>query len=295
MTAPKNAIVSSWLLNFRIRVFVKSANRFPQEGNISELREAVQQLRKENDDLKLTVDLKNKEIKSLKDKIDKLETDKKTMEKKLRSVDVKGEVVKLKEANKGHEERLITLQANEERLSKRIDGVESENTTLKKELKDLKETFQRSPPPSVVSAERLALPHAVADLEQLPTIVLGELCRQIQIMMYKQVLPKVCDPRKSYKIKHIQEDIKDLKDEEQQEAKRRFDDLKKKLKWQEKIHIRAMKSIQESRNVAAHPELNEELIRFAVDHMEMNGKLTDWHSPDCVRAFIEMWKTLSQL
>ena len=135
----------------------------------------------------------------------------------------------------------------------------------------------------------------IADLEQLPTIVLGELCRQIQIMLYKQVLPKVYDPRKSYKIKHIQEDVKDLKDDEQQEAKRRFDDLKKKLKWQEKIHIRAMKSIQESRNVAAHPELNEELIRFAVDHMEMNGKLTDWHSPDCVRAFIEMWKTLSQL
>ncbi|CAH3156654.1 unnamed protein product [Porites lobata] len=185
------------------------------------------------------------------------------------------------------------LQANEERLSKRIDGVKGENTTLKKELKDLKETFQRRLPPSMVSAERLALP--ANDLEEWSTIILGEMCRQIQIMMYKQVLPKLYVPRKSYKIKHIQEDIKDLNDEEQQEARRRYDDLRKKLKWQEKIHVRAMKSIQDSRNTAAHPDLNEELIRFAVDQMERDGKLDDWHSPDCVRAFIEMWKKLTQL
>ena len=270
-----------------------------KEEEISKLRDAIQQLTEKNDDLKLTVDLKGKEIKSLKKKIDKLATEKKTLEKKLRSVEgeleeVKKEVGELKEANKSQEERIIMLQANEERLSKRIDGVKGENTTLKKELKDLKERFQRRPPPSVVSSERLALPHAI-DLEEFPTIVLGELCRQIQIMMYKQVLPNLYDPRKSYKIKHIQEDIKDLKDEEQREAKRRYDDLKKKLKWQEKIHIRAMKSIQESRNAAAHPELTEEIIRFAVEHMEMNGKLTDWHSPDCVRAFVEMWKKLTQL
>ena len=206
---------------------------------------------------------------------------------------MKGEVEELKEANKSQEERIIMLQANEERLSKRIDGVKGENTTLKKELKDLKETFQRRLPPSMVSAERLALP--ANDLEEWSTIILGEMCRQIQIMMYKQVLPKLYVPRKSYKIKHIQEDIKDLNDEEQQEAKRRYDDLRKKLKWQEKIHIRAMKSIQDSRNTAAHPDLNEELIRFAVDQMERDGKLDDWHSPDCVRQFIEMWKKLTQL
>ena len=140
----------------------------------------------------------------------------------------------------------------------------------------------------MVLAERLALP--ANDLEEWSTIILGEMCRQTQIMMYKQVLPKLYVPRKSYKIKHIQEDIKDLNDEEQQEARRRYDDLRKKLKWQEKIHVRAMKSIQDIRNTAAHPDLNEELIRFAVDQMEREGKLDDWHSPDCVRAFIEMWK-----
>ena len=269
-----------------------------KEEEISKLRDAIQQLTEKNDDLKLTVDLKDKEIKSLKEKIDKLETEKKTLEKKLRSVegeleDVKGEVGELKEANKSQEERIIMLQANEERLSKRIDGVKSENMTLKKELKDLKETFQRRQPPSVVSAERLALP--AIDLEEWPTIILGEMCRQIQIMMYKQVLPKLYVPRKSYKIKHIQEDIKDLNDEEQQEAERRYGDLKKKLKWEKKIHDRAMKLIQDSRNTAAHPELNEELIRIAVDQMEREGKLDDWHSPDCVRAFIEMWKKLTQM
>ena len=94
-----------------------------KEEEIAKLRDAIQQLTEKNDDLKLTVDLKDKEIKSLKEKIDKLETEKKTLEKKLRSVegeleDLKEEVGELKEANKSQEERIVMLQANEERLSK---------------------------------------------------------------------------------------------------------------------------------------------------------------------------------
>ena len=94
-------------------------------------------------------------------------------------------------------------------------------------------------------------------------------------------------------MKHIEEDVKELEDEQQKrEALRKWDELKTNLKWNKRIHNRAMKSIQDGRNMAAHPEIDEQLLRASADQMEKAGKLTDWQSPNCVKEFIEMWKTL---
>ena len=99
----------------------------------------------------------------------------------------------------------------------------------------------------------------------------------------------------SYKVKHIEEDIKGLEDEQQKhEAWQKWGGLKTKLKWNKRIHKRAMKSMQDGRNMTAHPEIDEESLRASADLMEKEGKLTDWQSPACVKEFIEMWKTLKQ-
>lgn len=285
-------------------VFLKREIEGKNEA-ISRLNKDVKELREQNDDLKITVESKNREIKTLKDKIDKLATEKKALETKLRSVEVeleavRKEVVELKEANAINEEKNVTLEENVEKLSKKMDGVrksleetKSENTSLKKEVKNLREAVQSKAPPFGVSGG-MALPY-LSDPVEGASIVLGELCWRIQAMMYQNVLPNSYDYKKSYKVKHIEEDIGELEDgQHKDEARRRWTELKTKLKWKGRLHTRAMKSIQESRNMTAHPELNEELLVTSADVMEKAGKLTDWHSPTCIKELIEMWKMLKQ-
>ena len=274
---------------------------------ISRLHKDMKELRKQNGELKITVDSKNKEIKTLKDKIDKLESEKKALETKLRAVEVeleavRKEVVELKEANKISEEKNVTLEENVERLSKKMEGIEdsldearSENTNLKKKIQSLEEAVQRKT--SIGVSERMALPY-VSDPMEGPSLVLGELCTRIQAMMYKKVHPNLYEEAKSYtyKVKHIEEDIEDIQDEKCKiEAKQRWDELKTKLNWEKRRHIRAMKSLQMSRNFAAHPDLNEELIFISAEMMKNAGKLTGWHNPACIEEFIAMWKTLQHV
>ena len=143
----------------------------------------------------------------------------------------------------------------------------------------------------------MALPY-VSDLMEGPSLVLGELCTRIQAIMYKKVHPNLYEEAKSYtyKVKHIEEDIEDIQDEQRKdEAKQRWDELKTKLNWEKRRHIRAIKSLQMSRNVNAHPDLNEELIVTSVEMIKNAGKLTGWHNPACIGEFIAMWKTLQRV
>ena len=271
---------------------------------ISRLHKDMKELRRQNGELKITVDSKNKEIKTLKDKIDKLESEKKALETKLRAVEVdleavRKEVVELKEANKISEEKNVTLEENVERLSKKMEGIEdsldearSENTNLKKKIQSLEDAVQRKT--SIGVSERMALPY-VSDPMEGPSLVLGELCTRIQAMMYKKVHPNLYEEAKSYtyKVKHIEEDIEDIQDEQRKgEAKQRWDELKTKLNWEKRRHKRAIQSLQMKRNVAAHPDLNEELIVISAEMMKNAGKLTGWHNLACIEEFIAMWKTL---
>lgn len=144
-------------------------------------------------------------------------------------------------------------------------------------------------------SERMALPYVSDPVERAQSLLLGELCWRIQAMMYEKVLPNSYDYKKSYKIKHIEEDIEELADEKQQrEAQRRWAELKKKLNWKKSRHTRAMKSIQDSRNTTAHPDLNEELLVTSAEVMEKAEKLTDWRDPACVKELTAMWKKLKQ-
>ena len=269
---------------------------------ISHLNNDMKELREQNDDLKITVESKNRDIKALKEKIAKLESEKKELEKKLKSVEVeleavKEEVVVLKEANKINEEKNAELQENVEKLSHKMEGIKKsleetngENTSLKRKIQDLQEVVQRKTAFGV-PADRIGLPY-LSDPVEGALLILGELCWRVQGMMYQKVHPNSYDEKKSYKVKHIDEDIEELEEETRQAAQKRWDELKKKLKWKKRQHTRAMKSIQESRNITAHPELNEEMLATSLDVMERAGRLTDWHNSACIKEFIEMWKKL---
>lgn len=237
---------------------------------ISRFNKDLKDLREQNDELKITVESKDEEIKALKEKINKLESEKKTLETKLEAV--RKEVDELKERN-------VTM--------------EMEVKALKKEVKNLREEVQDRR--SSVS-ERMPLPFQFDHAVEKASLVLGQLCWRIQAMMYKNVLPSSYDDRTSYKVKHIEEDIEELEDDQQKvEAKKRWATLKKKLNWKKLQHTRAMKSIQGARNDTAHPDLDEQLLIASATLMEQEGKLTGHHSAARVNELIEMWKKLVQL
>ena len=205
------------------------------------------------------------------------------------------------------EVRIKRRETEKEFLLERLRSLEGEHDIVKKRVNHLEEKVQElekeagHPPTPATAAEGsvgvpdgMSLPY-LPDKVENASLVLGELCCQVQAMMYQEVLPNYYEYWKSYKVKHIEEDIDDdfYGEQHKKEAKKRWVELKKKLNWNNKTHRRAMKSIQESRNVTAHPELNEELLDVSAKLMEQAGKLTDWHSPACVRELIEMWKQLT--
>lgn len=256
------------------------------KGELEAVRKEVVDLRGENSNLK--------------GKIHQLEREKKALELKLTSVegelnDVRKEVVELKEENSIIKRRNAALELNVKKLSIKMDGMTQnleesmgDNSNLKKEVKNLREGLQGMA--SFMPSSFLLDPVEKAKL------VLGELCRRIQAMMYHKVLPNSpYDDRKSYKVKYMLEDIAELKDQqEKDDAWKRWEALKKKLNWKKSKHARAMKSIQESRNVAAHPDLDEKMLVESVEQMEQDGYVTDYCSAECANELIEMWKTLVQ-
>lgn len=249
---------------------------------------------------KEVVDLKG-ENSTLKGKIEHLEAEKEALERNLRSVegqlnDVRQEVVELKNENSNIKKRNAVVDLNVKRLSNRVDEMtraleESarDNSNLKKEVRNLREaalhgmaSFKPSP----------FLPDPV----EKASLLLGELCRQIQDMMYKKVLPNApYEDNKGYKVKYMLEDLDELEDErEKAEAGKRWEALQKKINWKKRKHMRAMKSIQDKRNDTAHPGLDEKQLVESVELMKQTGNLPGYCPPECANELIKMWKILSQ-
>lgn len=127
--------------------------------------------------------------------------------------------------NTALEEKNVTLELNVSKLTKKLHGLTkdleettSENRSLRKKV-DVLEVVTKAP----AVPERIALSsiQALPDPVVLANLVLGELCWQIQGMMYQRVLPDFYDSMRSYKIKHIDQDIEDLLENEQQKIKAR--------------------------------------------------------------------------
>ncbi|XP_044163622.1 cingulin-like [Acropora millepora] len=266
---------------------------------ILRLEKDIKELREHNEELNVTVKLKDNVIKALKDKINTLESEKKNLQRKLRAVEVELEAVKeevdhLKTANKATEDKNADLEEKVEKLSTKMEGMKKslaetkdENALLKTKVQKLEDARQHISSTGVPSEVLAALPNPT----ETSLLYLGEMCWRIQVMMYKAVHPNLYEERTSYKVDHIEEDMRDYEDKHQEEeAKTRWEALKKDLKWKGKKHTRAIKFIQKSRNVTAHPDLTEDLLIYAAKMLEGERKFEC--QPSCVNELIEMWKTL---
>ena len=265
-----------------------------KDEEIERLKKETRDLRKENEELKVALHSKNKKIKALENKIDKLESDKAALQKKLSSLEVELESVRqqgveLKEANKANEEKNATLEEELEKMSKKVEN------DRKKEIKNVQETVQLTALSGGFDKKPLTQSSEQQARIEKATINLSKLCRRILVMIYQSVFPHCYDDKTSYKVKHIEEDIDRISDDQlKDDVKQRWDELKKKLNWKKAQHQRAMKSLQDGRNQTAHPTLTEKVLVDSADLMNKEGRLAGWHSYECVKELIEMWKTLKQ-
>ena len=215
---------------------------------------------------------------------------------------VRLQVIELKEANKANEEKNATLQEELEKMSKKVDEMNKtldenaiENASRKKEIKNVQETVQLTALSGGFDKKPLTQSYEQQARIEKATINLSQLCWQILAMMYQSVFPHCYDDKTSYKVKHIQEDIDRISDDQlKDDVKQRWDELKNKLNWKKARHQRAMKSLQDSRNQTAHPTLTEKVLVDSADLMNKEGRVSGWHSYECVKELIEMWKTLKQ-
>ena len=271
---------------------------------IIDLRKAMVALEEQNQELNVALKSRNEEIKALKARIGRLENDKKELADELQSVKVKvsrmeSDMKELSEAKMAQEEKNMELQ---EHLDKVSGKMESRNQAIKKEIREIKESQHKELPPSagLPRAPRQITPPLlprhlqIADRELHASLLLGELCRQVQNKMYKVVFPNSFSPFRNYKMKNIHRDLEKLPQptEEKERSKKRWDEVYGKFKWDE-AYEEAMKALQESRNYDAHPSpLTEEGLNRAAEMMDAKGSLKGWLSLKRVHELIQIWKQL---
>ena len=292
-----------------------------KDKKIEQLENRIEELEHDKTDLQTRLDSVQVELATVREENKASREMVDNLERKLNSVEVenatvKKEVTRLKEENKASREMVDNLERNfnkevtrlkEEKkasrkevdeMSKKVDDItlgfqfnEDENKILKKEIKELKlkETARNQ-------TSSLYLPHGPEQAIEIANLHLAEMCSQIQAMMYQSVLRDSYDDKNWHQIEHIEEDIeKAIKDTElKEEAKRRWADLKKKLNWDQKSHLRTIKSLKWRRNRTAHPPLNETVLTESLDVMKTNGEIGPRNVPS-VEELIHMWKTLKQL
>lgn len=270
---------------------------------ITDLQTAMEKLEEQNQELTVELKSRNEEIKALKTRLGRLESEKKDLEDELRSVKVKvsrmeKDIKELTEAKMVQDEKNMELQENFDKVTGKL---ESRNQVLKKEIKEIRESQHKeiSPPSAAIprAGRQMLTPPLprhlqIADRELHASLSLGELCRQLQNKLYKIIFPNSFMPNRNYKMKNIWRDLEKLPQpkEEKDRSKKKWDEVRQKLSWDES-HEDAIKSLQESRNLDAHPSpITEEMLNRAADIMDSKGNLKGWLSLKRVHDLITMWK-----
>ena len=276
---------------------------------IDELRNAMENLEEQNQELTVALKSRNEEIKALKARIGRLENDKKDLEDELKSVTVKvsrmeKDIKELNEAKMAQDEKYMELQEN---FDKATGKMETRNQVLKKEIKEIRESQHKEiPPPSAViqraGGRQMLTPSLprhlqIADQQLHASLSLGELCRQLQNKLYKVIFPNSFLANRNYKMKNIWRDLEKLPQpkEDKDRSKNKWDEIKEKLSWEENYED-VIKSLQESRNLDAHPApLTEEGLLRAAEIMDSKGNLKGWLSLKRVHELISMWKQVQTM
>ena len=278
---------------------------------ITDLKNAVESLEEQNNELSGALKLRNEEIKNLKARLNRLENEKKELEDELRSVQVKvgrleKEIRDLNDAKIAQDEKNIEIQ---ERFDKVQGKMETRSQAMKKEMQAIKETQHKAEMSVPVGFARggrqtsqlAMLPQPIqtlGDRELQASLSIGEMCQQVQNKMYKVIFPTLYAPKRSYKIKHIRRELEkypNLSTEEKEESVKKWQELTGKFKWDE-AHEEAMKDLQGKRNIDAHPSpLTEEGLTRAAELLDTKGNLKGWSSYKRVLELITIWKQLQQM
>ena len=264
-TLTKNQLISATeRQTLQVDVCVlKKSNSSLQKSN-SSLQKSISSLQKSNSSLQKSISSLQKSISSLQKSISSLQ-----------------------KSNSSLQKSISSLQKSISSLQKKVQKLEIDNTTLKRKVEDLER--------KVKGLERKI--HVPDD-----DLILGELCRRVQCMIFQKILPQdVYDDKESYKIKKMDESLWLLfKDDECKinAANQAWTELQKKLKWQEEdfdFFGSVMKKFQQGRNVVAHPELTEDILTETTQRMKDAGRLVGFRTPENFMEIVSVWKQLKMM
>ncbi|KAK3718282.1 hypothetical protein QZH41_001250 [Actinostola sp. cb2023] len=268
-----------------------------KDKEIADLRQNLKEIQENNNDLQIKLKTKDDEVNALKERIQTLEDEKNDLQEELSRVEAKvkrleNDTKNLTKTSKLHEEENRKLKEDLQKVEYRLKTAETNLTTvnekLTEELRQLKAEARLLP--AVMDQARFPIQ---ASEQSMAMLHLGELCWQIQGSMYKKVLPKYYTPLRSYKVKSIEKDVRKLvkEEDERKEATDRWKMLKSKLNWNDEFE-EALRSLQDSRNIEAHPMLNETELKLHAMVLEKEGILKGWLSLERVNGLIDIWKGL---
>ena len=269
-----------------------------KDNEITAMKRELKDLKDQNDErakeikvLTISLESKDKEIIALKDKIRGLENALKSLE--LLTEALKKEWEDASEASRKSEKDRKEMKLTIEKLSKNIQRMTKERDQKEKDdlkwKKELQESMQR-----VQSYGRGS--QSLPDPAENAFILLGQMCSRVQAMMYQRVLPHLYNEEYLYKLKFLEQDIERQQGDLKRQATERWDELKRKLSWDDIDHPRTLKEIQSKRNDVAHPNLlTKELLYNSAEMMQEAGKLSGRMTLTRVRQIIKIWDLLDQM
>lgn len=275
-----------------------------KDDEIVALQKALQEVREKNDELTSALKSKDVEIETLRSRIDELEEEKRELQRKLGSVEIeldllKKEVEKLGKAKSTQDQTSLKLKQDLDRVWRNMETVKGdlekkrkENDDLKKELKEVKDSQHKGLLPLMLGAKGLPIkpppPHVLPKTSLEASLHLGEMCRQLQIKLYKSVFPNSFVENINYKVKTIHRHLKKFPNTE--EAKKKWDMIQKKFNWKE-TYEEAISLLQETRNAEAHPEISKESLQCAISITDQANNLGGWFSLQLLNDLMRMWET----
>ncbi|XP_028392301.1 uncharacterized protein LOC114516893 [Dendronephthya gigantea] len=136
-------------------------------------------------------------------------------------------------------ERMEIVENDNKELREMVESVNKKNQDLDDEMKSLREL-----------------------LEAKKRLQLGQIAWELEEKIWDYVLPNQKKGSTAYlkSMKHLLES-EDLSLEEKEEGKRKWEELKRKLKWNEKRHKHALWLLKQIRFNLAHPDVTVEMAR----------------------------------
>ena len=171
---------------------------------------------------------------------------------------------------------------------------------MKKDIRDLKEDN------TTLKTDNEIFKREVEDLKvkiqpSNDELILGELCRRVQSMIYQKILPEGFRKNtENYKISNMDDQLFAIFDTDEykiNEAMQAWEELQKELKWEGRrlrVMILLMKEIQQERNRFAHPEITEDILMETIERMDNAGLLVGNLSRLSVMELIHVWKKLNE-